>query len=108
MHSTAETAGCFNAGQIATECAGRMAVQEGKVSTTSSRRDRYKAQRYRGTASNRRRAIEVCFSAFSTLILLLFHTPKQIQRYISQFYDPLQPLLQTETYKLHSNNTQDK
>jgi len=28
------------------ERAGRMAVQEGKVSITSSRRDRYKAQRY--------------------------------------------------------------
>lgn len=45
MHSAAETAKYFNTRQAATERAGRMAVQEGKVSTTSSRRDRYKAQR---------------------------------------------------------------
>lgn len=84
MHSTAETVERFNAGQVATERAGRMAVQEGKVSTTSSRRERYKAQRYRGTASNRRAtdAIDALFSTFYAYFLAfsLFHSLKRIQK----------------------------
>jgi len=39
VHFAAETAERFNTGQVAMERAGRMAIQEGKVSTTSSRRD---------------------------------------------------------------------